>query len=214
LKHLILRTGRLSLKNQIQIITTSTSLSTQDIEQYITYPVELEMANLPGVEEIRSVSKFGLSVVTIVFSDDMGTYLPRQLIAEKIKNLTTPSDKIFVAGSESQIYFYSKRLSSSRFNYTYPLIINTSRRLDYQKQAIEDLKTNPPKVIVYCLSPFSGLWNEESPRDFVDFLNKIIAKDYQTYGGYQWGAKGLLEWIENISQNDLETASLLLLVKK
>ncbi|MBD0823573.1 CusA/CzcA family heavy metal efflux RND transporter [Aestuariibaculum marinum] len=72
--------------NQVQVITTSRNLSTQDVEQFITYPVELEMANLPGVEEIRSVSKFGLSVVTIVFSDKMGTYLPRQLIAEKIKS--------------------------------------------------------------------------------------------------------------------------------
>lgn len=74
--------------NQVQVITTSTNLSTQDIEQFITYPIELEMANLPGVEEIRSVSKFGLSVVTIVFEDDMGTYLPRQLIAEKLKSAT------------------------------------------------------------------------------------------------------------------------------
>jgi cobalt-zinc-cadmium resistance protein CzcA len=72
--------------NQVQIITTSQNLSTQDIEQYVTYPVELEMANLPGVKEIRSVSKFGLSVVTVVFEDDLGTYLPRQLIAEKIKS--------------------------------------------------------------------------------------------------------------------------------
>ena len=72
--------------NQVQVLTTSQNLSTQDIEQFITYPVELEMANLPGVLEIRSISKFGLSVVTIVFEDDMGTYLPRQLIAEKIKS--------------------------------------------------------------------------------------------------------------------------------
>ncbi len=72
--------------NQVQVITTSRNLSTQDIEQFITYPVELEMANLPGVKEIRSISKFGLSVVTIVFEDDLGTYLPRQLIAEKIKS--------------------------------------------------------------------------------------------------------------------------------
>ena len=72
--------------NQVQVITTSGNLSTQDIEQYITYPVEIEMANLPGVQEIRSISKFGLSVVTIVFDDDLGTYLPRQLIAEKIKS--------------------------------------------------------------------------------------------------------------------------------
>ncbi|MDF1573830.1 MAG: CusA/CzcA family heavy metal efflux RND transporter [Bacteroidales bacterium] len=71
--------------NQVQVITTSTNLSTQDVEQFITYPVELEMSNLPGVEEIRSISKFGLSVVTIVFEDKLGTYLPRQLIAEKIK---------------------------------------------------------------------------------------------------------------------------------
>ena len=74
--------------NQVQVITTSSNLSTQDVEQFITYPVELEMSNLPGVEEIRSISKFGLSVVTIVFEDRMGTYLPRQLIAEKIKNAT------------------------------------------------------------------------------------------------------------------------------
>jgi cobalt-zinc-cadmium resistance protein CzcA len=72
--------------NQVQVITTSRHLSTQDVEQFITYPVELEMANLPGVKEIRSVSKFGLSVVTIVFEDDLGTYLPRQLIAEKIES--------------------------------------------------------------------------------------------------------------------------------
>ena len=63
--------------NQVQVITTSGNLSTQEIEQFITAPVELEMANLPGVKEIRSVSKFGLSVVTIVFSENMGTYLPR-----------------------------------------------------------------------------------------------------------------------------------------
>lgn len=71
--------------NQVQVITTSSNLSTQEIEQYITAPVEMEMANLPGVKEIRSVSKFGISLVTIVFSDKTGTYLPRQLIAEKIK---------------------------------------------------------------------------------------------------------------------------------
>jgi cobalt-zinc-cadmium resistance protein CzcA len=72
--------------NQVQVITTSGNLSTQEIEQYITAPVEMEMANLPGVKEIRSVSKFGISLVTIVFEERLGTYLPRQLIAEKIKS--------------------------------------------------------------------------------------------------------------------------------
>lgn len=72
--------------NQVQVITTSRNLATEDVEKFLTYPLELEMANLPGVKEIRSISKFGLSVVTVVFEDNMGTYLPRQLIAEKIKN--------------------------------------------------------------------------------------------------------------------------------
>lgn len=72
--------------NQVQVITTSRNLATQDVEKFLTSPVELEMANLPNVKEIRSVSKFGLSVVTIVFDDEIGTYLPRQLIAEKIKS--------------------------------------------------------------------------------------------------------------------------------
>lgn len=75
--------------NQVQVITTSGNLSTQEIEQYITAPVEMEMANLPGVKEIRSVSKFGISLVTIVFDEKLGTYLPRQLIAEKIKSATS-----------------------------------------------------------------------------------------------------------------------------
>ncbi|VAW20780.1 Cobalt-zinc-cadmium resistance protein CzcA; Cation efflux system protein CusA [hydrothermal vent metagenome] len=73
--------------NQVQVITTTPNLGTGDIEQFVTYPVELSMSNLPGVIELRSVSRFGLSVVTIVFEDDMGTYLPRQLVAEKLSEV-------------------------------------------------------------------------------------------------------------------------------
>jgi cobalt-zinc-cadmium resistance protein CzcA len=76
--------------NQVQVITTSTNLSTQDVEQFITYPVELEMSNLPGVTEIRSISKFGLSVVTIVFEDKMGTYLPRAVDRRKNQKQLLP----------------------------------------------------------------------------------------------------------------------------
>lgn len=73
--------------NQVQIITTAPNLGTEDIEQFVTYQVELSVANLPGVIEIRSVSRFGLSVVTIVFKDDMGTYLPRQLVSEALAEI-------------------------------------------------------------------------------------------------------------------------------
>ena len=71
--------------NQVQVITTSQNLAAQEVEQFITYPVELAMANLPGVIEIRSISRFGLSVITVVFEEDLGTYLPRQLVNEKLK---------------------------------------------------------------------------------------------------------------------------------
>ncbi|WP_439484460.1 CusA/CzcA family heavy metal efflux RND transporter [Cyclobacterium plantarum] len=73
--------------NQVQVITQAPNLGTEDIEQFVTYPVEVAMSNLPGVTEIRSVSRFGLSVVTIVFEDDMGTYLPRQLVNEKLQEI-------------------------------------------------------------------------------------------------------------------------------
>ncbi len=71
--------------NQVQVITVSQNLATQEVEQYITRPVELAMSNLPGVTDIRSVSRFGLSVVTVVFEEKMGMYKPRQLVSEQLK---------------------------------------------------------------------------------------------------------------------------------
>ncbi len=73
--------------NQVQVITVAPNLGTEDIEQFVTYQVELAMSNLPNVTEIRSISRFGLSVVTIVFDDDMGTYLPRQLVSEALSEV-------------------------------------------------------------------------------------------------------------------------------
>ncbi len=71
--------------NQVQIITTSPRLAGQEVEQLVTFPIEQSIANLPGIEEVRSISRFGLSVVTVVFAEDVDTYFARQLIAEKLK---------------------------------------------------------------------------------------------------------------------------------
>ena len=70
--------------NQVQVVTQSPTLASQEVEQFITYPVELAMANIPDVVEIRSISRFGLSVVTIVFEDQVDVYLARQLVKEAI----------------------------------------------------------------------------------------------------------------------------------
>lgn len=70
--------------NQVQVVTSSPSLATQEVEQFITYPLEISLANVPGVSSIRSVSKFGLSVITVVFEDDVPVLEARQLVAEQL----------------------------------------------------------------------------------------------------------------------------------
>ena len=71
--------------NQVQIITQSPTLATQEVEQFITFPIELAMANIPDVDEIRSISRFGISVITVVFEEHVDIYLARQLISEQLK---------------------------------------------------------------------------------------------------------------------------------
>lgn len=71
--------------NQVQVITNSPNLTAPEIEKFITVPVELALQNLPSVVELRSISRFGFSMVTVVFEDDMGTYLPRELVAQQLK---------------------------------------------------------------------------------------------------------------------------------
>ena len=71
--------------NQVQVITNTPTLAAQETEQLVTFPIEQSLANLPGLEEMRSISRFGLSVITVVFEDDMDIYFARQLITEKLK---------------------------------------------------------------------------------------------------------------------------------
>ncbi|MBP6091829.1 MAG: efflux RND transporter permease subunit, partial [Crocinitomicaceae bacterium] len=134
--------------NQVQVITTSRNLSTQDIEQFITYPVEIEMANLPGVKEIRSISKFGLSVVTIVFEDDLGTYLPRQLIAEKIKSA---SEKIPTGFGTPEMGPITTGLGEI---YQYTLEVTPEFKNNY---SVTDLRTIQDWVVKRQLSGIKGV---------------------------------------------------------
>ena len=71
--------------NQVQIITVCPTLAGQEVEQLVTYPIEQSIANLPDLEELRSISRFGLSVITVVFHDKVDIYFARQLINERLK---------------------------------------------------------------------------------------------------------------------------------
>jgi len=69
---------------QVQILTSAPALAPLEVERQITFPVEIAMSGLPGVEEIRSISKPGISAVTVVFSDSTDTYFARQLVFERL----------------------------------------------------------------------------------------------------------------------------------
>src|SRR6185503_6209195 len=69
---------------QVQVLTAAPSLAPLEIERQITFPIEVAMSGLPDIEEIRSVSKFGLSAVTVVFDDSVNIYFARQLVDERL----------------------------------------------------------------------------------------------------------------------------------
>jgi heavy metal efflux system protein len=70
--------------NQVQIITTSPALAAQEMERLVSFPIEQVMATIPDLEEARSISRFGLSVVTLVFEEDVDLYWARQQVNERL----------------------------------------------------------------------------------------------------------------------------------
>ncbi len=81
--------------NQVIVITQAPSLATQEVEQLITSPIEISFSNLPDVVEIRSISRFGISVITVVFEEDVDSYLARQQISEQLKLVENDIPKHF-----------------------------------------------------------------------------------------------------------------------
>ena len=73
--------------NQVQVITKAPTLAAQEVEQFITYPVERSLSNVPNIIEMRSMSRFGLSVITVVFKESVDVYFARQLISEKLNEV-------------------------------------------------------------------------------------------------------------------------------
>ena len=71
--------------NQVQVISVAPTLAVQEVERFITTPVEISVANIPDVIELRSISRLGLSVVTIVFADQVDIYKARMLVGERLK---------------------------------------------------------------------------------------------------------------------------------
>jgi len=73
--------------NQVQVITSSPSLAAEDIERLVTFPIEVGLSSIPNITELRSFSRFGLSIVTVVFTDATDVYWARQQIAERLQTI-------------------------------------------------------------------------------------------------------------------------------
>jgi len=75
--------------NQVVVVTDAPALPPTEVEQLITYPIERTMLGLPNKEEVRSLSKLGLSIVTVVFDDSVAMYFARQLVAERLQRISS-----------------------------------------------------------------------------------------------------------------------------
>jgi cobalt-zinc-cadmium resistance protein CzcA len=102
--------------NQVQVITISPALGAPDVERLITFPIEQVNSNIPGLKEIRSFSRFGLSVVTIVFDDGVDVYWARQQVTERLQEAQNQIPKGFgtpklapVTTGLGEIYQYAVR---------------------------------------------------------------------------------------------------------
>lgn len=71
--------------NQVQVITQSPALASSEVEKFITYPLEISLKTIPNVKQIRSISRMGLSIITVVFEDEVAIPVARQQVAEKLK---------------------------------------------------------------------------------------------------------------------------------
>jgi len=115
--------------NQVQVLTVSPSLAANEIERLVTFPVEQTMATIPGITEMRSFSRFGLSVVTIVFTEETDVYWARQQVNER---LTVAKSQIPPGSGSPELGPVSTGLSE-----IYQYIIRPSKGYESKYDAME-----------------------------------------------------------------------------
>src|SRR6266542_1863677 len=118
--------------NQVQVITISPALGAPDVERLITFPIEQANSNIPGLKQIRSFSRFGLSVVTIVFEDNVDVYWARQQVTERLQQAQEQIPEGFgspilapVTTGLGEIYQYSVRPKQGYENKYTPMDLRT-----------------------------------------------------------------------------------------
>lgn len=109
----------------VQVFTVTEGLAPEEVEKYVTYPVEAKMTGLPKIQKIRSVSNFGLSVVNIYFEDGTDIYFARQVVGEKLQEAREAIPEGFgdpqmgpIATGQGQILYYYLKDTTGRYSLT------------------------------------------------------------------------------------------------
>jgi cobalt-zinc-cadmium resistance protein CzcA len=191
--------------NQVNVYTESAGLAAEDVEKLLTVPIESAMAGLPGVEQIRSVSLFGLSYVAVYFKDDVDTYFARRLVGEK---LAEAKDRIPAGYGEptlgpnssglGQVYWYTiesadKKLSSMDLrtlqDWNVRVLLRTAVGVDDvtswggdEKQY--QVQIDPNKLIKYSLT-------FKEVMDALTANNRQVGGQYVNLGREQYLVRGL-----------------------
>ena len=170
--------------NQVQVITEAPGMGPVEVEQLITIPLESIMNGLPSVKQIRSISKYGLSVVTVVFPDHFGIYFPRQLVLERVQSARSRlPEKI-----EPQLGPITTALGE-----VYQYALNSSVR------TLTELKTIQEWDIKYALRTVPGVAEVNTWGGFTDeYLITLLPSKLQLYG---ITIKEFLEALKNNNEN-------------
>jgi len=131
--------------NLVQVFTITEGLAPEEIEMYVTYPVEAAMTGLPGIEKIRSVSNFGLSVVNIYFQDDVDIYFARQLVGERLQEAR---DQIPASFGEPSMGPISTGMGLILFYYL---------KDETKSYSLEDLRTMQDWIVKFNLQTVRGV---------------------------------------------------------
>src|SRR5688572_9381407 len=121
---------------QVQINTTVPALSPEEIERQVSFPIETEMAGLQGLEEVRSLSKFGLSQITMVFSEKTDIYRARQLVTERLQSVLAE----LPAGAQPRLGPISTGLGEVFF-YTLDYAANATNKPASRREQLLELRT-------------------------------------------------------------------------
>ncbi len=177
---------------QVEIVSTAPGLSPLEIEKFVTYPIEMSMRGLPKLQSMRSITKYGLSVVTLVFHDDVDVYFARQLVFERLSSVTerlpegVSTEMGPVATAMGEIYQYTLEGKPPA---------DAQERIKY----FTDLRTLQDWVIAPLLKNVPGVSEINSFGGYLRQFQVIVDPDKLL--SYGLSVKQVFEAIRNNNQN-------------